>query len=124
MNDLPAPAQGTTPSTSKEKEAGGAGLEAPFRPVGQEVEVSPEIASSGVKVQPTTIPIPQSVQTMGVKPVGQNVPGAPPAVALPLSDEQIAQGLRESIWSSWRWLAQWCVRKLKQIHGRFMRVRQ
>lgn len=131
MNDLPVPAQGTTPSTGKEREAGGAGLEAPFRPVGQEVEVSPEIASSGVKVQPTTIPIPQPVDKMGVKPVGQNVPGAAPAVALPLSDDQIALGLKQSIWSSWRWLAQWCIRKLKQvhmvlkhIHGRLMRVRQ
>lgn len=131
MNDLPTPIQGTTPSTSKEKEAGGAGLEAPFRPVGQEVEVSPEIASSGVKVQPTTIPIPQPVSAMGVKPVGQNVPGAAPAVALPLSDDQIALGLKQSIWTSWRWLAQWCIRKLKQvhmrlkhIHGRLTRVRQ
>jgi hypothetical protein len=131
MNDLPAPAQGTTPSTSKEKEAGGVGAEAPFRPVGQEVEVAPEIASSGVKVQPTTIPIPPPMQAMGVKPAGQNVPGAAPAVALPLSDDQIALGLKQSIWTSWRWLAQWCVRKLKQIHmglknihGRLTRVRQ
>ena len=131
MNDLPVPAQGTTPSTSKEKEAGEAGLEVPFRPVGQEVEVSPEIASSGVKVQPTTIPIPPPVQQMGVKPAGQNVPVAAPAVALPLSDDQIALGLKQSIWSSWRWLAQWCIRKLKQvhmglkhIHGGLTRVRQ
>jgi len=124
MNDLPAPAQGTTPSTSKEKEAGEVGAEAPFRPVGQEVEVSPEIASSGVKVQPTSIPIPQPVAQLGVKPAGQNVPPAAPAITLPLSDMQIVQGLKQSIWSSWRWLAQWCVRKLKQIHGRLTRVRQ
>lgn len=124
MNDLPTPSQGTTPSTSKEKEAGGAGLEEPFRPVGQEVEVSPEVVSSGVKVQSTTIPIPQPVQATGVKSVGQNIPPAAPAVALPLSDMQIAQGLKQSIWSSWRWLSAWCIRKLKQIHRRLTGVRQ
>ena len=131
MNDLPAPAQGTTPSTSKEKEAGGVGGEAPFRPTGTETELSPEVASSGVKVQPTSIPIPQPVAQLGVKPAGQNVPPAAPAITLPLSDMQIAQGLKQSIWSSWRWLAQWCLRRLKQlhmglkkIHGRLTRVRQ
>jgi hypothetical protein len=67
---------------------------------------------------------------MGVQPIGQNIPSAAPAVSLPLSDDQIATGLKQSIWSSWRWLAQWCVRKLKQvhmglktIHGKLTRVR-
>lgn len=142
MNDLPAPSgnnpintnnpiiqSGTSVGVNKEIEGGSAGL--PFRPTGQETELSPEVASSGVKIQPTTIPIPPSVQQMGVKPAGQNVPTAAPTVALPLSDDQIAQGLRQSVWSSWRWLAQWCVRRLKQvhmglkkIHGRLTRVRE
>lgn len=124
MNDLPIPTQGTTPSTHKEQEAGGLAAEALIRPAAQETEISPEVASSGIKIQPTSIPIPPSVQQMGVSPAGQNLPPAAPAVALPLSDVQIAQGLKQSIWSSWRWLAQWCVRKLKQLHGTFTRVRQ
>jgi len=123
MNDLPVPVQGTTPSINKEQETGRV-TDAPFRPTTQETELSTEVASSGVKIQPSTIPIPPAVQQMGVKPAGQNIPPAGPAVSLPLSDVQIAQGLKQSVWSSWRWLAQWCVRKLKQIHGRLTRVRQ
>lgn len=137
MNDLPTPIQGTNPPpapggiTSKEKETGGIGAETPLRPTGIETEISPEVIASGVKVQPTTIPIPPPVQQMGVTPAGQNIPAVSPAVTLPLSDDQIALGLKQSIWSSWRWLAQWCVRRLKQvhmtlknIHGRLTRVRQ
>jgi hypothetical protein len=138
MNDLPAPVQGTNPPpavgggiTGKEKETGGVSAETQLRPTGIETELSPEVVSSGVKVQPTIIPIPPSVQQMGVTPAGQNIPAAAPAITLPLSDAAIAQGLKQSIWSSWRWLAQWCVRRLKQvhmtlknIHGRLTRVRQ
>ncbi|MCX6793518.1 MAG: hypothetical protein NTY06_00235 [Candidatus Gottesmanbacteria bacterium] len=131
MNDLPTPTQGTNPSINKEQETGGIGAEVPFRPVGQETELSPEVASSGVKIRPTTIPISPAAAQLGVKAAGQNIPAVSPAVTLPLSDDQIAQGLKQSIWSSWRWLAQWCVRRLKQvhmglknIHGRLTRVRQ
>lgn len=130
MNDLPMPPSGANPTIHKEQETG-MGAEESFRPAGQEIEISPEVASSGVKVQPTSIPIPPPVQQMGVAPAGQNVPAAAPAVTLPLSDDQIALGLKQSIWSSWRWLAQWCVRRLKQlhmglksIHGKLTRVRQ
>lgn len=132
MNDLPTPS-GDPPaggSINKEQETGRV-TEAPLRPTGQETELSPEVVSSGVKITPTTVPIPPSVAQMGVKPAGQNVPAATVTVSLPLSDDQIAQGLKQSIWSSWRWLAQWCVRRLKQvhmglksIHGRLTRVRQ
>jgi hypothetical protein len=130
MNDLPAPPSGANPSTNKEQETGMV-TDVPFRPAGEETEVSPEVVASGVKVQPTTIPIPSAVSAMGVRPAGQNIPPADPAVSLPLSDDQIAQGLKQSVWSSWRWLAQWCIRRLKQvhmglksIHGRLTRVRQ
>jgi hypothetical protein len=142
MNDLPAPSgnnpintntpinqPGVSTRVNKEIETGRA--ESPFRPAGQEVEVSPEVVSSGVKVQPTAIPIPSQVSQLGVKPAGQNIPAAAPDVNLPLSDDQIAAGLKQSVWSSWRWLSEWCVRKLKQvhtglknIHGKLTRVRQ
>jgi hypothetical protein len=130
MNDLPVPGQGTNPSINKEQETGRVS-EAPFRPASQETELSPEIASSGVKVQPTAIPIPPQVSQLGVKPAGQNIPAAAPTVVLPLSDDQIAAGLTQSVRNSWRWLSEWCVRKLKQvhmglknIHGKLTRVRQ
>lgn len=143
MSDLPDPASAgnkpistNTPisqsSISKEIE-GGVGLgEAGLRDTsGVEVELPKEVASAGVKVRPTTVAIPQAVQQLGVKPTGANVPVPPaPAVALPLTDDQIAVGLHQSIASSFRWLAEWCLRRLKQlhmgikyIHGKVMRVK-
>jgi hypothetical protein len=135
MNDLPSspppPQPISTGSINKESEVGGPPSEVSFRPTGQEVELSPEVISSGVTVQPTSIPIPPSVTQMGVAAVGQNVMPAPPAVTLPLSDDQIEEGLKKSVSSSWRWMAEWCVRKLKQlhmglkiIHGKLTRVRE
>jgi len=84
---------------------------------GTEHDVPKEVSSAGVQVKPTVIPIPQSVAQMGVKPVGQNIPvQTMTTVTLPLTDDQIAAGLSQGITNSWRWLAEWCVRRLKQIH--------
>ena len=136
MNDLPDPASpaGTnnptnptnTPiiqsgtgvgSISKEIE-GGVGLsEAGLHDVsGQEMELPKEVAAVGVKVQPTTVTIPQPVAQMGVISAGTNVPAQPAATVMPLTDDQIAVGLKQSITTSLRWLAEWCVRRLKQLH--------
>lgn len=131
MNDLPEPPQGTSSSLNKEQETGRVDAEAPVRPTVVETEISREVSSSGVKVQPTSIPIPPQVGKLGVRPAGQNIPATTPTVPLPLSDDQIALGLKQGVWSSWRWLAQWCLRRLQQlhmglkrIHGSLIRVRQ
>ncbi len=103
----------------KEKEViGGIGNELPLSPVGQEVELPKEVVSAGVSVHPTNIPIPPKVSQMGVKPLGQNVSATPSTgtITLPLTDDQIAQGMRQSAAISWRWLAEWCKRRLKQLH--------
>lgn len=100
--------------------------------VGKEPELPKEVLSAGVRPQPTAIPVPQPAQAMGVKPAGQNVPmSTGKTIALPLTDVQIAQGLRVGITSSWRWMAEWCSRKLKQMHmslravgGSVIRVKQ
>ena len=85
--------------------------------VGQEVPLSAELSHVGVSLHPTTIEIPKTVMQLGVKTVGQPVPQpAVSAVVLPLSDEKIAEGLHQSITSSWRWLSQWCIRRLKELH--------
>lgn len=93
-------------------------VEAPtITEVGQEIPLAPEVSHVGVSLHPTTVEIPKTVQQLGVKPVGQYTP--PPtvsAVVLPLSDEKIAEGLHQSITSSWRWLSQWCIRRLKELH--------
>ncbi|MBI5620612.1 hypothetical protein HY949_02455 [Candidatus Gottesmanbacteria bacterium] len=105
-------------SIGKELEQGGVGLEQPgLKDVsGREIELPKEVSAVGVSTQPTTVQIPQSVANMGVKAVGDAVvPIAPPSV-LPLTDDQIALGLKQSVTSSWRWLAEFCVRRLKQLH--------
>lgn len=98
--------------------------------VGKEAPLTAEVSGAGVKVQPTTVKLPPQVSQLGVQAVGQASPGPAPAVTLPLTDDQIAQGLHTSISSSLRWLAEWCRRRLKQahvalkkIHGKIMRVR-
>ncbi len=80
---------------------------------GKVVEMPPEAVGTGVKVHPTSVPIPPKVSQLGAVPVGQTAP--PASTTVPLTDDQIAQGLTQSITSSWRWLALWCVRKLKQL---------
>ncbi len=97
---------------------------------GREVDNLPkEVASAGVTIHPTTIPIPQPAASLGVTPGPANIPMPSATVTLPLTDDQIAQGLSKSILTSWRWLAEWCLRRLKQVHiglqyvkGRLVRV--
>lgn len=83
---------------------------------GIEIELPKEVAAAGVKPQPASVQLPQAVVQMGVTPIEQATPPPAATVVLPLTDDQIARGLKQSITSSWRWLAEWCVRKLKQLH--------
>lgn len=102
---------------SKEKELVGTDTEALSKEIGtREFELPKEVASVGVRTQPTTVPVPPLVAKLGVKPTGANVPAPTQSAALPLTDDQIAQGLRQSITSSFRWFAEWCLRRLKQLH--------
>lgn len=87
--------------------------------VGKEVDLPQEVQRAGVTIQSDTITLPKVVQNMGVSAVGPSAPpsSAPVAtVVLPLTDDQIAQGVHQSIMTSWRWLAEWCERQLKQAH--------
>ncbi len=132
-DDLPAPAGNLSVSTNKEIEnVPAAATEGPTaKEAGQETDRLPkEVTSAGVSIHPTTISVPAPVQQMGVKPAGANIPMPVAAVTLPISDDQIARGLRQSVTSSLRWLAEWCLRRLKQvhmglknIHGKLTRVR-
>jgi len=88
----------------------------PIREVSQELELPKEVVSAGVKVQPTVINLPPPVTQMGVKQTGANTGlGSGATVSLPLTQPQIAQGLQQDILSSWRWLAVWCIRRLKKF---------
>ncbi len=39
-------------------------------------------------------------------------------VTLPLTEDQVEKGLHHQIWDSIRWLAEWCVRQIKMLHGK------
>ncbi|MCL4360502.1 hypothetical protein M1555_04605 [Patescibacteria group bacterium] len=124
--NVPSPVPGLTPAPisaaagsigTKERESGSArSREYPqIREIGRETELPPEVARAGVRIQPTPVPLPTKLSPVPV-PAPAAPAGQPPAIALPLTDDQIAQGLHQSIVSSWRWLAEWCLRKLKQVH--------
>jgi len=90
--------------------------ELPLRPAAPEVMLPKEVVSVGVKVTPTTVQIPLPVSQMGVTPAGPNAPVAQTTtVVLPLTDDQIALGLKQGVSNSVRWLAEWCVRQVKRI---------
>ncbi|OGG29900.1 hypothetical protein A2973_00185 [Candidatus Gottesmanbacteria bacterium RIFCSPLOWO2_01_FULL_49_10] len=106
-------------SIGKELEPVGVGLEQPgLKDVSaKEIELPKEVVAAGVRAQPTTVPLPANVTKMGVTPVGDAVAPQTTTVVLPLTDDQIAVGLRQSIANSWRWLSEWCERRLKQLRN-------
>lgn len=109
----------TLPSTAKEKqEISTGGPESPgLKEVGKEAPLAAEVSGAGVQLHPTSVPLPQPVQQLGVKQVGTTQQVPTQTIALPLSDDQIAKGLHQSITSSLRWLAEWCIRKMKQLRN-------
>lgn len=104
-------------------------------PLQLEEMVSKEVREVGVEIHPTTIELPPDLRKIGVSPSGSTASvvhqgGTSPSVSIPLSDQQIVVGLGGSIWSSVRWLAEWCLRQLKRAHivlkvvgGKVMRVK-
>lgn len=128
MDDLPQTANSFKPNiSSNQTTVGGANKEVESHSTtqetrmdelgSQEMDIPKEVSAAGVKTTKTTVNIPGPVSQMGVKASGTNVPiSAGASITLPLTDDQIAEGLNQGITSSWRWLAVWCVRKLKQLH--------
>ena len=41
-----------------------------------------------------------------------------PAVTLPVTQEEVVQGRKLSVWDSLRWLAEWATRQIKRFAGR------
>lgn len=108
-------------SVSKEVEGGIAlGEPFPLKDIGtHEVDLPKEVIAVGVSPRPTNVKLPPAVQQLGVRATGQGAGSAQAsAVALPLTDHQIAQGLKVGVTNSWRWLAEWCIRRIKQLHKR------
>ena len=101
-----------------------------------EVEIPPEVERAGVTKFSDTIELPPDVKKLGVTHTGPSVPITPvtttvlPSVALPISDNQVVAGLHAQVVSALRWLAEWCMRRLKkahialkEAHGKVMRVK-
>ena len=112
------PAQPNQPASGKELEGGIAlGEPFPLKDIGTaEISLPKEVIAVGVSARPTNVKLPQAVHQLGVRAAGQAGGGAQTsAVALPLTDDQIAQGLKVGVANSWRWLAEWCKRKLIQL---------
>lgn len=134
MDDLPNTNQSTAPippqPPSSQAQVGSMAKEvvlptvsaevAHISEVGRETELPPDVKNAGVTLQSDTIELPKPVAHMGVTsvhPANNSLPE--PVISLPLSEDQIALGLHQSLFSSWRWLAQWCTRQLAIAHGTF-----
>ena len=90
----------------------------PVNDSSSETPLSPEVMRARLRMRADSIELPKTVQQLGVSPVSQAPVSAVaiPTIVLPLTDEQIARGLHQSITSSFRWLAEWCEKRLKEFH--------
>jgi len=107
-----------TGTGGKEMESGGIEIagDLPIQDRAKEIELPKELTAVGVSQHPTVVQMPHPVSSMGVSPIGANTTmGTGKTITLPLSDDKIQTGLTQGTSSSWRWLAEWCLRKLKQL---------
>jgi len=116
---------------SKEKEF----VKAPepiIKELGTEQELPKEIKEAGVVVKQEKLEIPPDLTQMGVRPTGFATP-VPygPTIKLPITDEKIEEGRHASVFSSLRWLSEWCLFVLKRFHltlkvigGKVLRLRR
>lgn len=112
-------AAGST-SGYKEHEPKVAANQEAVREISQEIQLPKELQEIGVEQISGTIELPPDVKKLGVTPSAPvhsaSQTGALPAVTLPISDQKILAGLHASITSAIRWLATWCIKRLKRAH--------
>ncbi|MBI4137560.1 hypothetical protein HY469_05865 [Candidatus Roizmanbacteria bacterium] len=97
----------------------------------REFEVPKEVAAH-VQVQKQIPDIPPDLKQIGVThaPADQHISDTKSAAKkIPLTDDQLNDGLTKPPTDSFRWLAEWCLKQLKLMHvhitkvnGRFIRV--
>ena len=96
-----------------------------------EVELPEEVKAAGVEKIQGAIELPPDIKKLGVTPGAAQTPIAVPAttVTLPISDDKIYQGTKVPLTSAFKWLAVWCLKRLKtahlilkSIHGKIVRV--
>lgn len=92
----------------------------------KEYEVPKEVSSHVTKVQ-ENIEIPPDLKNIGVAQPhshGKVSDVLQKEIKLPLSDDQIGIGLQADTKSSLRWLAEWCLKQLKNFHLTLIKVGQ
>lgn len=119
------------PTTVVQPTSGGFSKEADMprsaEPMIQEVpefEVPKEVANHVAKVQ-EHIEIPPDLKSIGVTTPhshGKVSDSLQKDLTLPLTDDQIGNGLKADVKSSVRWLSEWCVKQLKRIHIQLKQV--
>lgn len=90
----------------------------------KELQVPKEVASHITQAN-DTIELPPDLTKIGVQPSAPEMSVTSPTQSgpdLPLSDDQIGQGLSEKPTSSFKWLAEWCLKQLKRMHMHIKRV--
>ena len=97
-----------------------------------EIEISKEEEQAGVENISGRIELPPDVKKIGVVKTGAQTPviASTPSVSLPLTDDKILKEVDAPLTSAVKWLAVWCLRKLKKahlvlkhIHGKIVRVK-
>jgi len=101
--------------------------------ISPEAVLAPELETAGVTKIGDTIEFPPDITDLTG---GQSVSTLPSqtssqtAVPMPISDDLIYSGSQKSITNTIKWLAEWCIRKLKMahlvlknIHGKIIRVK-
>ncbi|OGG08580.1 hypothetical protein A2154_00510 [Candidatus Gottesmanbacteria bacterium RBG_16_43_7] len=113
---------------TKERESEPTAIDSEHLPLTErsaDVELPPAVIKSGVKLQPASHPVPPQLTQAGVVPIGDNViVGSGSTVSLPLTSAQISSGLKQGVTSSIRWLAEWCLRRIKMVQLSLMKPRQ
>ena len=104
--------------------------------ISTEIEIPEEVKRAGVTRLSETIELPPDVRKLGV--TSANVPLTSPTassttipkIVLPITDAEVVSGLHAKITSALRWLAQWCIKRLKKahlalksVHGKIIRVK-
>jgi hypothetical protein len=89
-------------------------------PTTPELEKQPELSGYIEKVEKeaelTKPVVDDYTQQVLINPPGSGLQ----TVKLPMTEDEIKSGLHRKVWESVRWLATWCVRQAKMLHGRIV----
>lgn len=122
-----------TSSLHKEREAPAVQVSESVSQIKEDVELPEEVEKAGVIAHKETFEIPPDLKKIGMQQAGSAVTAAPqslPGVILPVADNIVYIGIHAKVTDALRWLAAWCVRRLKKahlmlkkVHGKIIRIK-